>query len=75
MKLWAISDLHVGYEENRRAVDALPAHPDDWLLLGGDTGETLAHLDFVLRTLQPRFAQLRSCRPLRCSITRSVRRR
>ena len=24
MKLWAISDLHIGYEENRRAVQALP---------------------------------------------------
>ncbi|HXG89188.1 MAG TPA: metallophosphoesterase [Vicinamibacterales bacterium] len=58
MNLWAISDLHVGYEENRRAVDALPAMPDDWLILAGDTGETPAHLDFVLRTLQPRFAQV-----------------
>ena len=58
MKLWAISDLHVGYEENRRAVQALPSYPDDWLIVAGDTGETPAHLDFVLRTLQPRFAQL-----------------
>ncbi len=57
-KLWAISDLHVGYEENRRAVQALPSFPDDWLIIAGDTGETPAHLDFVLRTLQPRFAQL-----------------
>ena len=52
MKLWAISDLHVGYEENRRAVQALPAHPDDWLIIAGDTGESPAHLDFVLRTLR-----------------------
>jgi 3',5'-cyclic AMP phosphodiesterase CpdA len=58
MKLWATSDLHVGYEENRRAVQALPSYPDDWLIIAGDTGETPAHLDFVLRTLQPRFAQL-----------------
>ena len=58
MKLWAISDLHVGYEENRRAVQGLPSYPDDWLIIAGDTGETPAHLDFVLRTLQPRFAQL-----------------
>jgi 3',5'-cyclic AMP phosphodiesterase CpdA len=58
MKLWATSDLHVGYEENRRAVQALPAFPDDWLIVAGDTGETPAHLDFVLRTLQPRFKQL-----------------
>jgi 3',5'-cyclic AMP phosphodiesterase CpdA len=58
MKLWATSDLHVGYEENRRAVQALPPYPDDWLIVAGDTGETPAHLDFVLRTLQPRFAQV-----------------
>jgi 3',5'-cyclic AMP phosphodiesterase CpdA len=58
MKLWAISDLHVGYEENRRAVNELPSFSDDWLIIAGDTGETPAHLDFVLRTLQPKFAQL-----------------
>ena len=58
MNLWAISDLHVGYEENRRAVQALPAYPDDWLIVAGDTGETPSHLDFVIRTLRPRFAQL-----------------
>jgi 3',5'-cyclic AMP phosphodiesterase CpdA len=58
MKLWAISDLHIGYEENRRAVQALPAHPDDWLIIVGDTGESPTHLDFVLRTLRQRFAQL-----------------
>ena len=58
MKLWAISDLHVGYDENRRAVEGLDAMPDDWLIVAGDTGETPAHLDFVLRTLAPRFAQI-----------------
>ncbi len=58
MKLWATSDLHVGYEQNRQAVQALPAFPEDWLIIAGDTGETPAHLDFVLRTLQPRFKQL-----------------
>jgi 3',5'-cyclic AMP phosphodiesterase CpdA len=56
--LWAISDLHVGYEENRRAVEELQATPEDWLIIAGDTGETPAHLDFVLRTLVPRFAQI-----------------
>ena len=58
MKLWAISDLHVGYDDNRRALQALPPHPDDWLIVAGDTGETPAHLDFALRTLRPKFAQL-----------------
>jgi 3',5'-cyclic AMP phosphodiesterase CpdA len=58
MKLWATSDLHVGYEENRKAVEALPAYPEDWLIIAGDTGETPAHLEFVLRTFSSRFAQL-----------------
>lgn len=58
MKLWAVSDLHVGYEENRHAVEALPASPDEWLIVAGDTGETPAHLDFVLRRLEPKFAQI-----------------
>jgi len=56
--LWAISDLHVGYEVNRAGVEALETMPDDWLILAGDTGESPAHLAFVLRTLRPRFARL-----------------
>lgn len=58
MRLLAISDLHVANEENRRLVEEMPAHPDDWLVLAGDVGETEAHLGFVLRTLGPRFRQL-----------------
>lgn len=58
MKLWAISDLHVGYEANRQAVAELAASPDDWLILAGDTGERPAHLEWVLKTLVPRFAQI-----------------
>jgi predicted phosphodiesterase len=58
VNLWATSDLHVGYRENRRAVEALVTHRDDWLIIAGDTGESPAHLDFVLRTLEPRFAQI-----------------
>ena len=58
MKLWAISDLHVGYEENKRAVEHLPPAPEDWLIIAGDTGESPAHLELVLKTLTPRFAQI-----------------
>ena len=58
MNLWAISDLHVGFEENRRMVEGLEAKPDDWLIIAGDTGETPAHLDLVLKTLRPRFAKI-----------------
>ena len=39
MKLYAISDLHLGYEINREALKALPPHPDDWLIVAGDVGE------------------------------------
>lgn len=58
MNLWATSDLHVGYTENRAAVEALEPMPDDWLIIAGDTGESPAHLDFVLGTVRPRFAQV-----------------
>ena len=56
MTLWAISDLHVGFEANRHAVEALPAYPGDWLILGGDTGDTAAHLQLVLDVVTARFA-------------------
>ena len=41
MKLYALSDLHVGYRENLLAVGELKAHPEDWLILCGDVGDTL----------------------------------
>ncbi|MEP7118786.1 MAG: metallophosphoesterase [Acidobacteriota bacterium] len=58
MTLWAISDLHVGFEVNRRAVEALPARPDDWLILGGDSGDTAAQLQLVLDVVTARFARV-----------------
>ena len=58
MKLFAISDLHVASAPSRRAVVAVPPRPDDWLILAGDVGETVEHLEWTLRTLRPRFRQL-----------------
>ncbi|MDI1450259.1 metallophosphoesterase [Polyangium sp. 6x1] len=58
MKLLAISDLHVGFPDNHAAVASLGARPDDWLVLGGDLGETFEHVRFVLDTLAPRFRKL-----------------
>ena len=58
MNLWAISDLHVGFEENRRAVESLESYSDDWLILAGDTGETPGHLDAVLRVVTRCFAKV-----------------
>ena len=58
MNLWAISDLHVGYAQNRRAVEELHGHPHDWLIIAGDVGDSPAQFDFALKTLAPRFGQL-----------------
>ncbi|MFO0687300.1 MAG: metallophosphoesterase [Myxococcota bacterium] len=58
MKLYAISDLHVGFKENREALRALPARPDDWLILCGDIGDTPQQLDFALDLLGRKFARL-----------------
>lgn len=58
MKLHALSDLHLGYAENRAALAATPSHPGDWLALVGDLGESLDHLRFAFETLGPRFDRL-----------------
>ena len=58
MRIHALSDLHVGIKANRQTVAELPAHPDDWLILGGDLGETEAHLRFVLSTVADRYAKV-----------------
>ncbi len=58
MKLFAISDLHVGFPDNREALSRLRRRPEDWLILAGDLGETEDHLRFVIDTLGPRFAKL-----------------
>lgn len=58
MKLFAMSDLHVGFDINRRALDTLERHPDDWLILGGDLGETLSHVETVLQATTTKFAKV-----------------
>lgn len=55
--LLAVSDLHVGYEENRAVVEGLRPHSDDdWLLVAGDLGEKVADIEWTLRILRDRFA-------------------
>jgi 3',5'-cyclic AMP phosphodiesterase CpdA len=58
-KLYAISDLHVAYPENRALVDALrPESADDWLLVAGDVADTFAEVGWALKTLRERFARV-----------------
>jgi 3',5'-cyclic AMP phosphodiesterase CpdA len=55
-RLLALSDLHVGYPENRALVaDLRPQDPGDWLLLAGDVGEVFADIEWTLATLSARF--------------------
>jgi 3',5'-cyclic AMP phosphodiesterase CpdA len=56
-KLLAVSDLHVGYPENRKIVENLrPVSAGDWLLVAGDVGEISADIEWALGTLSKRFA-------------------
>jgi 3',5'-cyclic AMP phosphodiesterase CpdA len=58
-RLLAISDLHIGYQENRAHADALsPGDPGDWLIVAGDVGEVFADIGFVLASLANRFAKV-----------------
>jgi predicted phosphodiesterase len=58
MKLYAISDLHLDHPINAQALEALPAYPEDWLILAGDTCSTIKDLRFALIQLTQRFAQV-----------------
>jgi hypothetical protein len=57
-RLLATSDLHINHKENREALEALPAHPSDWLIVAGDIGPKAEHLEVALDILLPRFARL-----------------
>lgn len=58
MKLYAISDLHLSYPENRDALAQLPSYPEDWLALAGDIGETDDLFHYALDILTHRFARV-----------------
>ncbi|HEV2635804.1 MAG TPA: metallophosphoesterase [Actinocrinis sp.] len=57
--LFAVSDLHVGYEQNRSFVESLePESDQDWLIVAGDVAERFEHVAWALGTLRPRFAKV-----------------
>lgn len=58
-RLLALSDLHVGYPENRELVAGLkPGSGRDWLLLAGDVGELFGDIEWALRVLSERFSTI-----------------
>ena len=57
--LYAISDLHIAYAENRAVLEGLrPVHPGDWLIVAGDVGEVFADVTDALALLAGRFAKV-----------------
>ncbi|KAH9884244.1 metallophosphoesterase-like protein [Xylariomycetidae sp. FL2044] len=60
-KLYAIGDLHLGYEINKKALLDLEPHPGDGLILVGDVGETAEHLEFAFGVATRNFDQVFWC--------------
>jgi predicted phosphodiesterase len=58
VKLWAIADLHLAAERNRDGLLALPAYPEDWLIVAGDICEGLELFNEALGWLTKRFARV-----------------
>jgi 3',5'-cyclic AMP phosphodiesterase CpdA len=57
--LFAISDIHVGRPENRRAVERLrPESERDWLIVCGDVGDSVDEVEWALGLLRERFARV-----------------
>jgi 3',5'-cyclic AMP phosphodiesterase CpdA len=57
--LFAVSDLHVSYPQNRQiAADLRPESDDDWLIVAGDVGEMFADIESTLTLLRDRFAKV-----------------
>jgi len=57
--LFAVSDVHVGYAENRDHVESLrPESAEDWLIVAGDVAERFTDIARALHTLRSRFEKV-----------------
>jgi 3',5'-cyclic AMP phosphodiesterase CpdA len=55
-RIFATSDLHIAYQENRQLVEQLDGdHADDWLLVAGDVAEQVQDVVWALSRLRDRF--------------------
>jgi len=59
-RLWATSDLHIAYQENRRLVaeQLRPQSDGDWLIVAGDVAETVEDIEWALGLLAGRFRRV-----------------
>ncbi|KIW16268.1 hypothetical protein PV08_06319 [Exophiala spinifera] len=58
MRLYAISDIHLSFKLNREALDELEPHDDDSLIICGDVGERLEHLQEAFEITTKLFKQV-----------------
>ncbi len=58
MRLYAIADLHLSYKHNREALDELQPHDEDSLIICGDVGERLEHLQEAFEITTKLFKQV-----------------
>lgn len=57
--LFAISDLHISYPENREYVENLePDSPADWLIVAGDIAERFLDVAWALHTFRSKYAKV-----------------
>lgn len=55
--LWAVSDVHVTFEQNRRRVAELRS-PQDWLIVAGDVAEKIPDIVTAMAGLAERFEKV-----------------
>ncbi|HEX6750377.1 MAG TPA: metallophosphoesterase [Longimicrobium sp.] len=60
MRIWAVSDLHADFRENRALLERIPAdeHRGDALIVAGDVADDLSIVTDVLGSLRARFAEV-----------------
>jgi 3',5'-cyclic AMP phosphodiesterase CpdA len=57
--LFATSDLHSSFSENRRIIDEMrPESSDDWLIVAGDVDDTFSKIEKTLSVLRRRYAKV-----------------
>ncbi|KAI0460123.1 metallophosphoesterase-like protein [Xylaria acuta] len=61
MKLYALGDIHLGYEFNKTALQDLQPHPEDGLILCGDVGEKAEHLELAFGVAKDMFKEVFWC--------------
>ena len=58
MRLFAISDLHLGSPANREALAGLGYYREDWLIVAGDVAESFRRIGEGFAALSSRFAKV-----------------